>query len=137
MTTEAAWRQKFDADQLTAHLQSAVRGWRFSAGAGGRMLLRAAEFAAVLGDCAGDTVQDRWDDFEARVWPEWVAGRDRIGGELWRWGTWAVVLTRTARPTWAFMRPGVSASGLHTFRLRTPSSPRLGSSRAPSTRSTG
>ena len=106
MTTEAAWGQTFDADQLTARLQLAVRGWRMSREASGRMLVRIAEFAAVLDDCAGDTVQDRWNDFEARVWPEWVAGRDRIGGEVWRWGTWAVVLTRTARPSWAFMKTG-------------------------------
>lgn len=82
MSTDATWGQRFDADQLTARLQRAVRGWRMSADAHGRMLARSAELAGVLGDCAGDTVQDRWDDFEVRVWPQWVAGRDRIGGEL-------------------------------------------------------
>ena len=106
MTAEATWGQKYDAEQLAAHLQRAVRGRRLSADAGGRMFARSAEFAAVLGDCSGDSVQDRWDDFEARVWPDWVAGRHRIGGQLWRWGTWAVVLTRTARPSWTFMRTG-------------------------------
>lgn len=98
--------ETFDAVQLRADLETAVRTWRFAAGEEGRMVRRCDEFVAVLGGCRGTTVQDRWDDFEARIWPNWLAGHDRVGGDLWRWGTWAVVLTRAARPGWPAMATG-------------------------------
>jgi len=98
--------ETFDAGQLRADLETTVRTWRFATGDEGRMVRRCDEFVAVLDGCRGTTVQDRWDDFEAGVWPDWVAGRNRVGGELWRWGTWAVVLTRTARPGWPVMATG-------------------------------
>jgi hypothetical protein len=98
--------EPFDAARLASQLEAAVRVWRFSFGAEGRMVRRCQEFASVLSDCWGRSVQERWDDFEDRIWPLWVDGHERVGGELWRWGTWAVVLTRSVRPGWAFMRTG-------------------------------
>jgi hypothetical protein len=98
--------EPFDAARFATQLETALQGWRFSFGAEGRMVRRCQEFASVLGDCSGTTVQERWDDFEDRIWPAWVDGHERVGGGLWRWGTWAAVLTRSVRPGWAFMRTG-------------------------------
>jgi integrase len=104
--------ERFDADAVMADLERTVREWRFSAGETGRMVCRCEEMVGVLADCAGVTVQDRWDDFETRLWPDWAAGRNRIGGELWRWGTWALILTRAVRPSWAVMATGRVAQWL-------------------------
>jgi len=70
------------------------------------MARRCRELVGVLDGCDGHGLQQRWEDFEARVWPGWVAGQGRLGGDLWRWGTWAAVLSRAVRPSWPFMATG-------------------------------
>lgn len=104
--------EPFDAIELIDELTTAVAGWRFSAGNEGRMERRCEQFVSVLEGCPGSTLQDRWDHFEVNVWSRWVAGHDRVGGEFWRWATWAVVLTRAARPGWGYMVTGRVAQWL-------------------------
>jgi hypothetical protein len=43
------------------------------------MRVRVGDLADVLDRLPGAMTQDRWDRFEATVWPEWMAGRRRIG----------------------------------------------------------
>jgi integrase len=99
-------QDRFDVDGLLAGLETAVAGWRFSHDEHRRMGRSCRRLVEVLDGCAGTTVQQRWEDFEVRIWPEWVAGNGRIGGVYWRWGTWAMLLGRAARPSWTFMRTG-------------------------------
>lgn len=96
----------FDSARLQQQLQVVVQPWALSPAERRQMLRRCEDLVAVLATCDGTSTQDRWDDFETRIWPDWVAGRDRIGGQRWRWGTWAAVLGRVCRPSWAFMRTG-------------------------------
>jgi len=103
----------FDPIELLDHLTSPMAGWRFGTeGDEGRMECRCRDFVTVLDRCAGITLQDRWDDFEAILWPRWIDGQDRVGGSTWRWGSWAAVLTRAARPGWGYMATGRIAQWL-------------------------
>lgn len=97
---------RFESGELLARLEAAVAGWQFSHDEHRRMGRACRQLVAVLDGCEGATVQQRWEDFEQRIWPDWVAGTGRIGGVYWRWGSWAVLLGRAARPSWTFMRTG-------------------------------
>jgi integrase len=97
---------RFDSEGLLARLETAVAGWRFSHDEHGHMRRACRRLVEVLDGCDGTTVQQRWEDFEQQIWPNWVAGHNRIGGVYWRWGSWAVLLGRAARPSWTFMRTG-------------------------------
>src|SRR6266581_2114464 len=40
----------------------------------------------ALQSCQGRTLQERWQDFEQRIWPQWRAGYDRPAGKWWTGG---------------------------------------------------
>jgi integrase len=96
----------WDAQRFVLGVEEGIADWRWALGEQNRMVLRVGELAEVLDALGGDTVQERWTAFEATVWSEWLAGRGRLGGELWRWGTWGAVLTRSAQPAWPLMSTG-------------------------------
>jgi len=57
----------------------------------------------ALENCAGQTLQERWQDFEQRVWPVWLAGQDRPPGKRWTGAVHIAVTTRLVRPGWDFL----------------------------------
>src|SRR5260370_10378887 len=57
----------------------------------------------ALENCAGQTLQERWQDFEQRVWPVWLAGEARPPGKRWTGAVHIAVTTRLVRPGWDFL----------------------------------
>jgi integrase len=52
----------------------------------------------ALDHCIGSTLQQRWSDFETKIWPEWAAGHDRPC-TLWTWGARVLVPMRMVIPS--------------------------------------
>ena len=65
-----------------------------------RYKLRGAtrHLAGALDGCSGLTLQQRWNDFERKVWPQWKTGIDRPIA-LWTWVARLVVPARIIVPT--------------------------------------
>ncbi len=55
--------------------------------------------ADALDRCSGSTLQQRWNDFEKRFWPNWKAGVDRRGREYWTWGARVLISARMIAPS--------------------------------------
>ncbi|HZD22327.1 MAG TPA: hypothetical protein VE569_02845, partial [Acidimicrobiia bacterium] len=98
--------ETFDGGRLLTGLWEAVDTWDHNPSDQRRMRTCCKQMVGVLAGCSGETTQERWEDFEAGVWPDWLAGENRVGGNTWRWGSWAVVLSRAARPGWGYMATG-------------------------------
>jgi integrase len=54
----------------------------------------------ALEGCAGQTLQERWQDFEQRIWPVWLAGQDRPPGKRWTGAVHVAITTRLVQPGW-------------------------------------
>ncbi len=54
----------------------------------------------ALESCQGVTLQERWKDFEQRIWPQWLAGQSRPPGKWWTGGVRVAVTARLVRPGW-------------------------------------
>ena len=98
----------WDKTMFVSSLLARTDTWKWTAAGNYRSRMRSAvrRLATTLDGQSGRSVQDRWDCFETVVWPAWHAGEGRSGEDAWRWGTWAAVLTRTVRPSWAFIESG-------------------------------
>lgn len=59
-----------------------------------------ASLGEALEGCAGQTLQERWQDFEHRVWPAWLAGQDRPPGKRWTGAVRVAVTARLVQPGW-------------------------------------
>jgi integrase len=97
----------YDSIELEATLVRDLAAWEMDRDDRVRMLSCVQAMIPVLDECAGETLQERWDDFEARVWPAWQDGDGRrLIGERWRWALMALVFTRRVRPSWTVMVRG-------------------------------
>ena len=98
----------WDKTMFVSSLLARTDTWKWTAAGNYRSRMRSAvrRLATTLDGQSGRSVQDRWECFETVVWPAWHAGEGRSGEDAWRWGTWAAVLTRTVRPSWAFIESG-------------------------------
>src|SRR5260370_23037855 len=90
----------FDGPLLLKHLTTASASMRFHPSVGQQITKTFAYLCAALDGCVGLTLQERWQDFEQRIWPVWLAGQDRPPG---KWGTGAVRIAVNAR----LVHPGV------------------------------
>jgi hypothetical protein len=106
----------YDADALLAGLMRDVAGWEMHSTERSRMRACCRAMLAVLDTCAGATLQERWADFEARLWPGWLSGESRPAGERWRWGPWALIMTRRVRPGWTVVGNGYVMPWVHHLR---------------------
>jgi hypothetical protein len=89
----------YDGDAFLERLEGAVAGLRFDAQGKRGMLRSCRDLRGVIDGLRGATLQDRWDDFEGAVWPEWTKGKGRASPESrWTWGVWAAVISRAVRP---------------------------------------
>ncbi|PZR77651.1 MAG: hypothetical protein DLM65_15220 [Candidatus Aeolococcus gillhamiae] len=96
----------WSSERFVGDIVARLPEWRWEAGERQRMERRVAHLTAALGVLWGETTQDRWVCFEETVWPQWIAGGESLNGNLWRWGTWGAVLTRTVQPSWTFVSTG-------------------------------
>ncbi len=94
----------YDGDHLEECLRSAATALLFDGNTSRQLVLASEHLRRVLDGCCGRTLQERWEEFEERVWPEWVAGRDRPPGKRWTGGVWVAVTARLVRPGWDFLR---------------------------------
>ena len=90
----------YDREALLAHVATVLPRYQWDRD-GARRVGRVTTLTVdVLDTLTGERLQDRWDAFEASVWPAWVAGRDRLPvGATWTWGAWMMVISRLARPS--------------------------------------
>lgn len=95
----------YDRAALVAHLREEVAGYRFRSKHEAQRMLRVAGFTLdALGRLPGERLADRWEAFEAQVWPRWLAGDGRPpASTTWTWGMWVLVTSRLVRPSWPFL----------------------------------
>ncbi len=95
----------YDRAALLAHLREEVDGYRFRDRSDARRMLRAAGFTFdALDRLPGGRLADRWEAFEATVWPRWLAGDGRPPvNTTWTWGVWVLVTSRLVQPSWPFL----------------------------------
>src|SRR5260370_16898198 len=55
--------------------------------------------ADALDRCNGSTLQQRWNDFETRFWPNWKAGVDRRASTSCTFGAPVLISSRIIFPT--------------------------------------
>jgi site-specific recombinase XerD len=95
----------YDRQAVLAHLREEVAGYRFRDRYEARRMLHAAELTLdALDRLSGERLADRWDAFEAQVWPRWLSGEERPPlNATWTWGVWVLVTSRLVRPSWPFL----------------------------------
>ncbi|MGA7291131.1 MAG: hypothetical protein WBW53_02740 [Terriglobales bacterium] len=95
---EALAGQRYNRDKLLSMVDELVSHFRFCRGDKYHARSACRHVADALDRCGGSTLQQRWNDFEKRVWPKWVAGVDRPCS-LWTWGARVLVPARVIVPT--------------------------------------
>jgi hypothetical protein len=93
----------YDSFLLFERLGQALATMRFRPSDGQPITKTFAFLCMALENCAGQTLQERWQDFEQRVWPVWLAGQDRPPGKRWTGAVHIAVTTRLVRPGWDFL----------------------------------
>ncbi len=96
---ETPYDQHVFLEQLTA----AMGDMRFHQHARQQILRTFETLCRALEHCLGLTLQERWQDFEQRIWPQWLAGHDRPPGKWWTGGVRVAVTARLVRPGWDFL----------------------------------
>jgi len=94
----------YDTVKLHAALLAVLAEWRFSRHEWNAMRRATQTFVAALDTCGGTTLEERWAEFQRRVWPEWLAGRRPSTDNRWAGGLRLAVLGRLVRPDWATLR---------------------------------
>ncbi len=97
---EALAGQRYDRDKLLAVVDEVTTHFRLP-NRFERSKMRAVcrYLADALDSCSGSTLQQRWNDFEKRVWPKWKAGGARRGREYWTWGARVLISARMIAPS--------------------------------------
>jgi hypothetical protein len=67
----------YDGPLLFEHLARAMASMRFRPSDRRPITKTFTYLCRALEGCVGQTLQERWQDFEQRVWPAWLAGQDR------------------------------------------------------------
>ena len=93
----------YDSSLLFECLTKALAPMRFHPSAHQPITKTFAYLCRTLENCAGQTLQERWQDFERRVWPVWLAGEARPPGKRWTGAVHIAVTTRLVRPGWDFL----------------------------------
>jgi integrase len=93
----------YERQALLTALARAITPLRFTPADQRRLLQACADLADALDDCAGDTLQERWTNFEQTHWRRWLAGEHRPSPNRWTWGARVLVLARLVRPSWAWL----------------------------------
>jgi hypothetical protein len=81
---EALAGQRYNRDKLLSMVDELVSHFRFCRGDKYHARSACRHVADALDRCGRSTLQQRWNDFEKRVWPKWVQesiGRVHFGPE--------------------------------------------------------
>ncbi len=90
----------YDGHLLLEHLHAALAQMPFQQHARQQILRTFDPLCRTLESCRGLTLQERWYDFEQRIWPRWLADEDRPAGAWWTGGVRIAVTARLVRPGW-------------------------------------
>jgi len=90
----------YDRFLLFERLTAALATMRFHPSAHQPITKTFAYLCWTLENCAGQTLQERWQDFEQRVWPVWLAGQDRPPGKRWTGAVHIAIMSRLVQPGW-------------------------------------
>src|SRR5258708_911185 len=93
----------YDCSLLFERLTNALATMRFHPSVGQQMTKTFPYLCTALEGCVGLTLQERWQDFEQRVWPLWLAGQDRPPGKWWTGAVRIAVTARLVQPGWGFL----------------------------------
>jgi len=94
----------YNRSALEQHLKAAIATFRFDSEERRHMGRASEALCDLLADCTGTTLQERWNCFEHTIWPQWLAGQNRLDGNRWTWGVRALVTARLIQPSWDFLR---------------------------------
>src|SRR5579864_4407637 len=90
----------YDQHMFLDQLTTAMENMRFHPHARQQIPRTFEALCRALDSCQGVTLQDRWQDFERRIWPQWLAGQERPPGKWWTGGVRVAVTARLVRPGW-------------------------------------
>ncbi len=91
--------QRYNRTKLLSTVRELIRHFRLpNTQDPAKMRGACQHLADALDGCQGSTLQQRWNDFEKQVWPQWKVGIRRPL-VLWTWGARVVVSTRIIVPS--------------------------------------
>ncbi len=93
----------YEGDSFLGQLTCALGEMRFHSHARQQILRTFEPLRRTLDACPGLTLQERWQNFEQHIWPQWLAGQDRPLGKWWTGGVRVAVTARLVRPGWELL----------------------------------
>lgn len=90
--------KRYNRDRMLAMCREMICSFRLKEEDKSKMWGACCHLADALDRCSGSTLQQRWSDFETKIWPRWAAGHDRPC-TLWTWGARVLVPMRTVIPS--------------------------------------
>jgi len=90
--------QRYNRNKMLSMACELVSRFRFSAEDKQKALSACEHLADALDHCRGLTLQQRWSDFETKIWPRWKDGFERPCS-LWTWGARVLVPSRMVVPS--------------------------------------
>ncbi|GHO63073.1 hypothetical protein KSC_019650 [Ktedonobacter sp. SOSP1-52] len=104
MVTEPAQKRlgdlPYEGDSFLGQLTHVQASMRFHPYARQQILRTFEPLRQALDTCHGLTLQERWQNFEQHIWPQWLAGQDRPLEKWWTGGVRVAVTARLVRPGW-------------------------------------
>lgn len=94
--------KRYNRDRMLAISSEVICCFRLSEEDKSKMRGACCHLADALDCCSGSTLQQRWSDFETKIWPQWAAGHDRPC-TLWTWGARVLVPMRMVIPSIAWL----------------------------------
>lgn len=105
----------YDGQVLLEQLAAAMEGMRFHPHARQQIPHTFGPLLRALSTCHGLTLQERWQDFEQRLWPQWLAGQDRPAGKWWTGAVRVAVAARLVQPSWDFLCTTYTATWMRSL----------------------
>jgi site-specific recombinase XerD len=93
----------YEGEAFLGHLTRALAEMRFHPSIRKPILRTFDPLRHALDTCHGLTLQERWQDFEQSIWPQWLAGHARPAGKWWTGGVRVAVTARLVQPGWEFL----------------------------------
>jgi hypothetical protein len=90
--------KRYNRDRMLAMCSEMICSFRLKEEDKSKMRGACCHLADALDRCSGSTLQQRWSDFETKIWPQWATGHDRPC-TLWTWGARVLVPMRMVIPS--------------------------------------
>ena len=90
----------YEGDSFLGQLTGALAEMRFQPYARQQILRTFEPLRQTLDACHGLSLQERWQEFDQSIWPQWLTGQGRPAGKWWTGGVRVAVTARLVRPSW-------------------------------------